>query len=518
MTRVLLTADRTLMSDYRGKEFLGFGTSAPPYVLPPWLYQRLFFPPVRRRRGLPAEAPYGLRKVEARLIMDGYDVVTVDPDHLPRYIADADVLGVHTMDPFGLGPSSSTFTKILKRGDPFLARCFRAIFELTEVKIAKRRGLKILVGGPGAWQFEVRGEAFAEYGIDCALIGEAENVIGRLVGRLANGEAVPRVYRARLDETPSLDEIAEIRQPSINGLVEIGRGCPRGCAFCDTTLRPLRWYPYDKIERELAVNSEADLRGGILHGEDVLLYGSSNTTPVRERVIRLHQLAKKYMTTFCWSHTSMAAVAADKHLIGEVADIILGDSQTWWGAEIGIETGSPRLLRKVMPAKAHPFKPEEWPEVVKTAAGLMTDNKLFPACTLISGLPEESEEDVYATLDLIDDLRGFRAFIIPLFFVPLGRLKEKDWFKLEDLTDLQKELFVRCFNHDLRWAKEMMDLYFTGDRWGWLVKKAFSLFLWMLKRYVAREGVTLIPEAPPRSARAIEPPALHPLLTQHSKA
>ena len=40
------------------------------------------------------------------------------------------------------------------------------------------------------------------------------------------------------------------------------------------------------------------------------------------------------------------------------------------------ETGILLLLRKVMPGKEHPFKPEEWPTIVKKAAALMGDNKL----------------------------------------------------------------------------------------------------------------------------------------------
>jgi hypothetical protein len=38
MAEILLTADRTLMSDYHHNEFLGFGTCAPPNVIPNWLY------------------------------------------------------------------------------------------------------------------------------------------------------------------------------------------------------------------------------------------------------------------------------------------------------------------------------------------------------------------------------------------------------------------------------------------------------------------------------------------------
>ena len=151
--KVLLTADRTLMSDYHRNIFLGFGTCAPPNVIPSWLYSWLFFPSIKTQNGIPTAAPYGLRKIEAQLLSEGFDVLTVAPNHLKKHIDEAKVLGIHVMDPFGLGPASSTFTYILKK-EPFLAQHFRALLNKPEVKKAKKHGLKIVVGGPGVWQFQ----------------------------------------------------------------------------------------------------------------------------------------------------------------------------------------------------------------------------------------------------------------------------------------------------------------------------------------------------------------------------
>ncbi len=79
-SKVLLTADRTLMSNYRNDEFLGFGTTAPPNVVPEWFFQPLFFPPIKTINGVPIKAPYGLRKIEGQLLNEGFEVLTVDPD------------------------------------------------------------------------------------------------------------------------------------------------------------------------------------------------------------------------------------------------------------------------------------------------------------------------------------------------------------------------------------------------------------------------------------------------------
>jgi len=485
---VLLTADRTLMSKYHGKEFLGFGSTAPPNILPEWFFKALFFPPIGKRNGMPLEAPYGLRKIEAQLLMEGLDVVTVDPDSLARFIDKAKALGIHVMDPFGWGPSSTTFAGILKTGEPYAAKYFRQLLEKREVKKAKKHGLKIIVGGPGAWQFKYKPQFLNAYGIDCVVDGEAEKVVGKIFKAALNGEELPRFYDVQIKETPSLDEIPEIRNPSINGLIEIGRGCCRGCRFCSVTQRPLRWYPYEKIRREIEVNANAGLNYGILHAEDVLLYGSKNTVPQRNKVLKLHRLCKRLMGGVGWSHTSMAAAAADPKLLREVADIIVDGRQEWWGAQVGIETGSPNLLRKAMPAKALPFKPEQWQEVVVTAMGAMHDCNLIPACTLITGLPQEKEEDVTKTIELVDNLKEFRSLIVPLFFVPLGKLKKKEWFKTEEMTSLHMELLVKCLKHDLHWAKVITESYFAGWR-RLLLKPFYQLFIKMVERKARQVNV-----------------------------
>jgi len=48
---VILTADRTLMSDYHHNEFIGFGTCTAPNLIPDWLYKFLFFPPIKTNSG-----------------------------------------------------------------------------------------------------------------------------------------------------------------------------------------------------------------------------------------------------------------------------------------------------------------------------------------------------------------------------------------------------------------------------------------------------------------------------------
>jgi radical SAM superfamily enzyme YgiQ (UPF0313 family) len=255
------------------------------------------------------------------------------------------------------------------------------------------------------------------------------------------------------------------------------------------TLRPLRWYPYEKIVKEMKVNTGAGIRYAVLHAEDVPLYGSKNTMPNRGSVLKLHRVCKRFLDNISWSHASMAAIAADPELVKGVSEILLDGNQQWWGAEMGIETGSPNLIKKAMPAKAHPFSPEEWPEVVKTAAGIMTDNNLVPACTLITGLPQETEDDVVKSIELIEELKDFKSLIVPLFFVPLGRLKNSDWFTFQEMSNLHRELLIKCLKHDLYWAKAILRFYFLRQMYGPLLSPLYKFFIWLVERKARAEAI-----------------------------
>ena len=309
-------------------------------------------------------------------------------------------------------------------------------------------------------------------------------MIGKIFRAAISGEEIQSHYEVGIDEAPSLEEIPDIVKPSINGLIEIGRGCCRGCQFCNVTLRPLRWYPIEKIDRELSVNLDSGkVTSACLHAEDVMLYGSKNTTPNDEKLVQLHELVTKRCQSISWSHCSLAAVASKPKLISKLSELIL-QNQAWWGAEVGIETGSPEIAKKIMPAKAHPFKAEDWHDVVCNGMGLMHDNKLVPACTLILGLPEEQESDIIKTMELVDDLKEMRSLIVPLFFVPLGKLKSEDWFTDTKLSELHKQLLIQCAEHDFYWVDNLLDWAFSGKWYQRIMKEFYKGFAAIAKSKV----------------------------------
>ena len=114
----------------------------------------------------------------------------------------------------------------------------------------------------------------------------------------------------------------------------------------------------------------------------------------------------------------------------------------------------------------------------------MHDNKMVPACTLIVGLPDEKEEDVIKTLDLVADLKDMRSLIVPLFFVPLGKLKTEDWFTNTQLNKLHKQLLIQCAEHDFRWVDNLLDWTFSGKWYSRIMKDFYKGFSAIAKHKV----------------------------------
>ncbi len=521
MPEVVLTSDWTMMSDHNGKEFLGFGTTTPALLLPEAAYRRLFYPPMDcDADGFPREAPYGLRKIEAALLEAGIDARIVHPSHLHRYMpGEAKLLLISGHDYLGLNPPSTTFSGVMKKTS--LNRInFMRMMRQPHVLEAHRRGMKIIAGGPPAWQLteETRQklpwvDAFVREigGIDAVVEGEADLFVVDIVRKALAGEPLPAHVVISPRDAPRVEQIPTIHYASINGLTEIGRGCCRGCSFCSVTQRPTRWYPLDKIEQEILVNVRSGQHGGLLHSDDVMFYGSPNIMPREEKLLPLMQLAKKHYDHVGWSHVAVATLMTKPNLLPKIHDILCTGNQTWWGVEIGVETGSPRLITKAMPGKVAPFRASQWPELVVQAAGLLNDNSVYPACTFIVGLPQETEEDVIQTIDLFEDLWDFKAILVPMFFVPLGHLKQTDWFRRDAVSERQKELFELALTHGLRHSRTLLDRFFE-DRDGLAgaaYRTLFARFVDFLT-FIAREKGVLHEPGEHYVPHRIESPLHHP--------
>lgn len=468
---IVLSADRSLMTEFRGEVLFGFLTCAPKEYVPEFLYDRLFAPTVPRE-GLEAKyAQYSLRKVEATLSEEFVPKV-VHPNCIEEAIGDeTEVVGLEVMDPLGIGPVTSSFA-FSEDVTPFNNWKFRKL-----INKLPDGDYKLVVGGAGAWQFKEK-EKREEFGIDHILLGEIEKE-GKEAFRDIIEDEAPEVIEL---SPPEVDEIPPIENPSINSLVEVSRGCGRGCSFCDPTLSKRRDFPIEKIAKEWRVIKERGNHHLWLHSDDFLLYGcnSSEFYPNREKILELINELNKLegLESIETTHFSLSAAAADPELISELSSRMKKDPGDELGVQPGIETGSPRLLRKYMPNKAKPFSPEEWPKVVEKGIQLLNENNWYPACTLMVGLPNETREDVEKTIELVERLVDKDCVLAPLFFTPLGGMEEEEQFIVSDLSEKQFELVEKCWKHNLS--------FFSSGAWKALSNQ--NLFIRMVATLAVKAG------------------------------
>ncbi|MGD0645070.1 MAG: radical SAM protein [Candidatus Bathyarchaeia archaeon] len=463
--KIVLTASATEMSDFYNNPFIAFVAGFGKGLFPLGFVRKALYPPGERKpNGRARFAPYGLRKVEAMLLESGFtekEVAVVRPEDLEDFIGpETRVLGISSMDPTGMGYVSKTYSSIIGGGEPLNALEFQKLVTHPSIKRFKP---KIIVGGFGSWQLE-RKKVSDSYGVDCVLIGGRPGPIVDVFKKAVNGEAFPRVVKA--DESISNWDYNSImpltKHSAIHGAVEISKGCGRNCQFCTPTMQHKVDVPLEKITQEVALTTTDGCDHITLVTEDLFLYGSKDKkfVPNKEAVVKLVKSVAEYpgVKSIQASHMSLAPAVQNPQMIKELAEILIERSWYSFGkkaiitAETGIETGSARLMKKYMAGKMLPFKPEQWQEVVANAFGILNDNNWYPLATLIVGLPDEKEEDVQQTLELMDKLKDYNAFYVPLFFVPLENcvLMNKKGAEIDSLSQARWDFFIKCWEYNIR--------------------------------------------------------------------
>jgi len=454
--RIVLTSDATMMSNYNGGVMLGFASILPASMIHERIFKWLFCPPVDAKEdGSAILAPCGMRKVEAALLESGFgrdEVIVAHPDHLDKSIgSDTKIVGITHDDPMGK-IAVKEIEEMVKKGAPFNRTKF---LELINHPLIKKYKPKIVIGGNGSW--ELKGE---DVGVDHIYMGEGECDFPRICKEIIAGQEVPQEICGEM--VPG-NEIPINRGATIGGIVEIGRGCPRGCSFCSPTMRKIRRRPIANILEDAKVNIKTGQGDLILHSEDVFLYGAKGFIPNKDRLTDLFTKVKNLgPKTVDISHISLASVYHGQDVLKDVSKIVgVGVDQKYMSAWIGIETGSSKLLARHMKNKAKPAAVETWPEIVKECYGLFYDESWLPIASLVLGLPGETADDVVKTTELVESLWDYTGMMLPLFFTPIGqtRLGNANGFGRDRATPEHWELVGTCLEYNLRHLKKLHKFY-----------------------------------------------------------
>lgn len=414
--------------------------------------------------GQAVSVPNGLRVVEAilREKFDAADIAVCHTDELELFVGeDTRVVGMHAHNPLGIAFATDVYTHLYGKGvEPINASEFKRMITHPVLKKHKDH-LKIIVGGPGSWQIEKK-ELQDEWNIDCIVDGEAEDFVLDLFEKAVRGEALPRKIEGK---SPSMDMIPRTVDRSTFGVVEVTRGCGRGCQFCSIALRKGKSLPLDHILDNVRVQVANGADTIMITSEDIFLYeqGPKFDTNVPALVKLFKSISEvpgvKHVVQ---SHGTIAPIVKNPEVIEELSPYAVNLSTHVHPASthpenryaslfIGLETGSPRLFNQYMKGKAYPYKAEQWGDVILKGMQIMNRHNWFPFCTWIVGLPGETDDDAKRSLDLLHALKGSKWVIIPTLFLSLEetRMGEKESAQLYKLTELQWEFFFTCWRYNI---------------------------------------------------------------------
>ncbi|MBX8632426.1 MAG: B12-binding domain-containing radical SAM protein [Thermoplasmata archaeon YP2-bin.285] len=488
MTKYVLVSDATLSYDFRNFPLLDFLPCAPSNVLPEVFYDYLkgsFSPALPD--GRVKYAPYSVRKLEAALLSRNRreDVAVAHEDHLENFIRDdTEIIGVSTMDPLGTGPLTVSYMILFEStGYPWVRReWYRLMSRINAVRKGKKA--KLVVGGPGVWEFTLFPEELERCGIDYAFQGESDDVVCDLFEQISQGVLDSRMFytgymsfddhfhrqyrdnprfitrKPGAKNYPSLDEIPDIVEPTMKSMTEIMRGCGIGCDFCEVTLRPSRYYPIDKIIREVNVNvKKGGYNNAWLHTDEIFAYKHGRLfEPNEEALTELFSsiMAVPGVEKTNPTHGRISIPAAYPDLIKKLSTIMKADESNWIGVQVGVETGSERLAKIHMPNKTLPLRigsDGSWQDIVWW--GVHNFNRYYwrPAFTCQVGQNEETDEDNWETVELINrlsnsmvDHRPFEFTITPMQNVPLGLIKSREFSQIE-MNESQLAVYYASYRH-----------------------------------------------------------------------
>src|SRR5687768_5258706 len=445
--------------------------------------------------------PAGVRLVEKSLLREyrSDDVVACFPADLHKFVGPRTrVVAVSTHNPLGVTFAAGVYTSIFGSSKmPINSHYSRELF--AQIKASPYRiNFKVIVGGSGGWQI-IQTNTYEELSIDCVVEGRSESVETlELFRKAIEGEELPR--RVEVKHPLDRDSILFPDTRTTFGVVEMTTGCGRRCKFCVPDLNPQIDLPKENIMGAVRANVRDGNKQISLATEDMFIWGQVHTStpfyfPNRKALVDLYAsiVDTPGVEEHVLSHSTIAPAVVDPVMIEQLTAKIIDKSpihipllsshpkKKALVPLIGLETGSLRLAKQVMPSKGVPFPIEEWPSVIIRGLEILNRNNWFPAMTLIVGSPGETDADVRETLDLIYEVerRGLFAFFIPSIFTPLHdtRMEKKTGVtETRQLSPLQWQLMMKCWKMNLRPGQVSW--------WGptaWRVG-ALALWAWKLRK------------------------------------
>lgn len=318
-------------------------------------------------------------------------------------------------------------------------------------KIKKTENLILICGGPHPTGSP---ETALKLGFDIVVLHEAEDTILQLIKKLINDEDFSNINNLSyikdgkiITTKIKLSDVDLNKYPAVPyyfnryGPIEITRGCPYNCSFCQTPQifgTKLRHRSIERICEAVEIMASKGLYDTRFITPSLFLYGSNdgknlNLDKLEELFKSVSKIIKPKGKLFIGTFPSEVRpehINEDTvYLLKKYAD---NDNIT-----IGVQSGSEKILN--LCNRQHTIRD------VYNAVELLTKANFKVNLDFIFGLPYETEKDILQTKNLIEDLISkYNVRIHPHIFMPLPKTKFAN-FKISDLkiTDYLLKLKVR---------------------------------------------------------------------------
>ena len=276
--------------------------------------------------------------------------------------------------------------------------------------------------------------------IDFIITGEGEKTVLELLDNIGDTES------HRIFQGERIDDLDELPHPSGFGGKTIGvnpneqyryiitsRGCPNSCTYCSS---PSFW------GRRVSYRSPSDIIKEIKysyekHGIIYFSIRDDNFTLKKERVLEFCEelrLSGLYIMWNCQARVD----TVDEEMLLAMKRCGLEHIQ------YGVESGSEKILKKY-------DKSITTAKIVETAA-VTRKLGIYMSFYLMAGMPDETPDDVNATIKLIKKTLPHDVMVSPVAYYPgtdiykcakeRGEISDSEWFKKHDsgiyLIDLKK--------------------------------------------------------------------------------
>ncbi len=292
-------------------------------------------------------------------------------------------------------------------------------------------------------------EGTLKMGFDYVIPGEGEDVFVALLHMLLQGKdptTVPGV--ASLDENGRLRYLPNRRPVDLNkmppfsdwhekyGPIEITRGCPYACGFCQTSYlfggKP-RHRSVEGILEAVRILKKRGLTTFRAISPNAFSYGSKNGREInlKELTRLLDELARLFKPHGKIFFGTFPSEVRPEHVTEETVRLVreYADNDN---LIIGAQSGSPRVLK--MAHRGHTV------DDVLQAVHIARNSGLKVNVDFIFGLPGETQEDVEQSIALMRKLVGMGARIHAHSFLPLPQTRFAGFSPKPDLEDIGRRI------------------------------------------------------------------------------